>query len=133
MGHFHVQGLGQVTCWITHQLHHAQASLLVLGPCLHDGSVVDAVHNDSVNPSLAESVLILQVVGDLLCGSGGCEGPWQSKQHHRLVLREVGEVVLLRRESLVQLDGGHGVSHGGERAERQVGSGFQSGGGRGRG
>ena len=47
-----------------------QASLLVLGPSLHDSSIIDTVDNDCVNPSLPEFALRLQIVGDLLGGSG---------------------------------------------------------------
>lgn len=87
-----------------------QPGLEVLGPSLHDSSVVHTVHNDCMNSRLPESVLVLQIVRDLPCGSRGREGTRQTHKDHRLVLTKVGKVVLLGRESLVQVNAGKHIS-----------------------
>ena len=70
MVHLHIKRSGQVASRIRHEQEHGEANLLVLGPGLHYGGVVDAIHNHVADSQLAQCVLVRKIVGNLLCGSG---------------------------------------------------------------
>jgi len=55
-----------------------------------------------VNSSLAECVLVFQIIRNLLCGSGGSEGTGETEEDDVLILGEVSQVVNLGRKALVQ-------------------------------
>ena len=81
-----------------------QTKFLILGPSLHDRGVVDAVHEDLVDPLRLESVLLRKVSGDLLRGSGRRERAGQAHQNDLLPGDVPGDVHLRRREAEVDLD-----------------------------
>jgi hypothetical protein len=55
-----------------------QTNFLVLSPGLHNCRIIDTIDNDTFDPFFPECVLALQIVGDLLCGSGGSESSWKT-------------------------------------------------------
>jgi hypothetical protein len=61
MGHFHAHGLGEFTGRVAHKGDHGSFDALVGRPSLHDGAVVDTVHEDFVNPGCL--LLFVVVVG----------------------------------------------------------------------
>lgn len=63
--HFHSYGFGELTGGVTKEGDHAVFDALVFGPGSHDGTVIDAIDNDFVNPRGLESVLFLKVARDL--------------------------------------------------------------------
>jgi hypothetical protein len=81
-----------------------QSDLQILPPSLHDGTIVYAVNDYGINASGSECVLIFQIVWNLLCGSGRCEGSWKANKQDVLVLCKVREIVLLGWETLMQFD-----------------------------
>mmetsp|Transcript_2796 Transcript_2796/g.7690 ORF Transcript_2796/g.7690 Transcript_2796/m.7690 type:complete len:275 (-) Transcript_2796:213-1037(-) len=119
VGELNIEGLGELPLWITHELQQGQPGFLVFRPSLHYGGIIDTVDNDFFDPFLSERLLLLEVIRDLLCGSGGGERPGQTDQDDRFVLGEVGEVVLRRRKAEVQIDARELVAHGGQPAARR--------------
>ena len=86
---------------------------LVRRPCLHNGTVVDAVHEHFVDPSVSQRTLLDEVLRDLDVGSGGCERARQTEEQHALVRDSLRKIKLGGRETGVQLDAGRdGVAHG---------------------
>ena len=90
----------------------ASRDLHVIRPRGHHRRVVDAVHQNFVDPGRLERVLPREVARDLARGSGGSERAGEadddrllSRQARRHVDLEVGG------EVLVQLDRGEGVAH----------------------
>ena len=59
--------------------------LLILGPSLHHGRVVDAVDVDVVDARLADLVACLLVSRHLVLGSGGREGARKADDDHLLI------------------------------------------------
>lgn len=116
--HLHVELLGELGGRIAHEADVGSINLLILAPSLHDGSVVDAVHEYLVNPGSLESVLILNKAGDLSCGSGRREGPGEAADDDFAPFAEIGQADHLgRAETLVQIDCGNAISnfdHGSE-------------------
>eukprot|EP00563_Minutocellus_polymorphus_P002888 CAMPEP_0181037378 /NCGR_PEP_ID=MMETSP1070-20121207/9368_1 /TAXON_ID=265543 /ORGANISM="Minutocellus polymorphus, Strain NH13" /LENGTH=261 /DNA_ID=CAMNT_0023115087 /DNA_START=418 /DNA_END=1205 /DNA_ORIENTATION=- len=107
VGHLHVELLGELGGRIAHEADVGSLDLLILAPSLHDGSVVDAVHEYLVDPGGLESVLILNKARDLSCGSGGSEGAWEADHYDFARFAKVGEADHLgRAEALVQIDCG---------------------------
>mmetsp|Transcript_24965 Transcript_24965/g.69380 ORF Transcript_24965/g.69380 Transcript_24965/m.69380 type:complete len:221 (-) Transcript_24965:60-722(-) len=117
----HVEGPRDDGEGIRHERDEAVVwDLLIVGPGLHDGAVVDAVDDDLVHASLLECVLIVQITRDLDVGSGGREGTRQSHDDDRLAGDVVGKVDRLGWEALVEVQSGgddvahlHGVDSGG--------------------
>ena len=89
-----------------------QTDFLVFAPSLHDRRIIDTIDNDGMNSCFPESVLVFQVVRNLLCGSGRCKCPRQSNQQDRFVLGKIGQVVLFGWPSLMKFDAGKHVAHG---------------------
>ena len=65
-------------------------------------SIIHTVNDYCLDSSLAECVLVFQIIWNLLCGSGRSERPRKTHKQDRFVLGKVGQVVLFRRKSLMQ-------------------------------
>ena len=106
MGQLHAERVGELGVRITRE-HHERGvgvDLLVLGPRLHHGAVIDAVDEHAVHARGLEIVLVLKVSGDLDGGSGRSESAREADEEDLLALAELSEVDLLGREPVVQLD-----------------------------
>ena len=85
---------------------------LVRRPCLHDGTVVDAVHEHFVDPSVSQRTLLDEILRDLDVGSGGRERARQTEEQHALIRDSLRKIKLGGREAGMQLDTGrNGVAH----------------------
>mmetsp|Transcript_117433 Transcript_117433/g.332744 ORF Transcript_117433/g.332744 Transcript_117433/m.332744 type:complete len:230 (+) Transcript_117433:478-1167(+) len=96
------QRLGELTAWVAEEGDHGAFDVLVRGPGLHDGAVVDAVCEDISDALGLQLSLLLQVARNLACGSCGRKSSRQSNQNHPLALHLLGEAELLGREAEVQ-------------------------------
>ena len=65
---------------------------------------------------------MLQIVRDLLCGSGGRKGSWKTEQYNRFVLAKGGQIVLFGRKAVMQFYRRHHVSDRGKGTEGMVGN-----------
>lgn len=100
-----VEGLGEFTVWVCHEVDHGWAGLLVVRPSLHDSRVVHAVYENFLDPRFLELILSFNVAGDLDCRSRRGERTRQGQDDHVLVLGVLGKVDLLRIwESLEELN-----------------------------
>jgi hypothetical protein len=104
MGHLHVEGLRQLTCWIAHEGNVGVLYPLVFCPSIHDGTVVHAVHKYFVNARGLERVLMLKVTRDLLVGSGGCESTWKANEDQIFAFAVVCKVHHFRRKAAVKVN-----------------------------
>ena len=89
-----------------------QTNFLILCPSLHDGRVVDTIDNHILYPHISESVLILQVVGDVLGASSRSKSSWKAHQKNRFVLAIFHKIVLGGRKAVMKFDRWQLVSDG---------------------
>eukprot|EP00304_Pavlova_gyrans_P009922 CAMPEP_0206032606 /NCGR_PEP_ID=MMETSP1466-20131121/53_1 /ASSEMBLY_ACC=CAM_ASM_001126 /TAXON_ID=44452 /ORGANISM="Pavlova gyrans, Strain CCMP608" /LENGTH=203 /DNA_ID=CAMNT_0053406733 /DNA_START=296 /DNA_END=903 /DNA_ORIENTATION=- len=104
VGELQVERLGQLATRVREERDHRASNARVLRPGLHHRTIVDAKDEHLVDPLGLESRLLLKVVGDLLRGSHGGEGPGQTKENRLLALHAFCHVHLLRWKEVVHLD-----------------------------
>jgi len=105
MGHFHVEGLGEGSSWVSYKGDHGLFDSLVSRPCLHDGWIVYTVNNHFFDSGFLESFLILKVSRNLRCRSRGGESTGKTDNDDVLSRAVLGYVDRFNvRESLHNLN-----------------------------
>lgn len=124
--HLEIERTSQERLGISEKRDHRSRDTLILGPRLHDREVVDAVNQNLIYPRLLQSILLCEVVGDILRGSGGREGAGQTDDHHFLASdhlvkggADVGPLVdnLHRRRRIADAD--EATGHSGDGRSRR--------------
>jgi len=95
VGHDHVKVLGEVSVRVGVKGDVGVNDLLVLGPSLHDGWVVDAVDHDFLDTDGLQFVFGREVSRNLTCGSGRGESTRQSNNDYLLALGVFKNIDLL--------------------------------------
>ena len=80
-----------------------QSGLLILRPRLHDCTIIHTIYDNVGDSQLSQGVLILEIIGNLLCGSGRSKCSRKTHQNNFLVLAEIREVVFFGRKVEMQV------------------------------
>lgn len=120
-----VQGLCKLAPGVRQERNHGPLDLLILGPSLHDGTVVDAVDEDLIDALGLQLSLLGEVARHLDVGSDRREGAWQANDYCLLARESRAQVNLVWREAVIHRDSWELVSDGSEAAEMRARCGAQ--------
>eukprot|EP00930_Biecheleria_cincta_P091527 TRINITY_DN81112_c0_g1_i1.p1 TRINITY_DN81112_c0_g1~~TRINITY_DN81112_c0_g1_i1.p1 ORF type:complete len:147 (+),score=9.01 TRINITY_DN81112_c0_g1_i1:464-904(+) len=98
-----IECLGDFAAGVAVELNHGSCRALVLGPCPHDGTIVDSIDSHVLNSVFLQLILLCQISRDLPCGSGGGECPRKTHDRKLLVgLAQLAQWDLLWRKAEIE-------------------------------